>query len=72
MPSNLTHPSGHALQFVAPPNENSVGDVTPHFSSVPSPTQKYPVLQRRHLGFVVEFLAAMAKHWYHFLNSSPK
>ena len=39
MPSNLTHPSGHALQFVAPPNENSAGDVTPHFSSVPSPTQ---------------------------------
>ena len=34
-----TQPSQHALQLVAPPNENSVGDVTPHFSSVPSPTQ---------------------------------
>ena len=34
-----TQPSQHALQLVAPPNENSVGDVTPHFSSAPSPTQ---------------------------------
>ena len=51
---SLTHPSGQGEQLAADPKENSVGELTPHRSSVPSPTQKYPVLQPRHLGLVTE------------------
>ena len=51
---SLTHPSGQGEQLVANPKENSVDELTPHRSSVPSPTQKYPVLQPRHLGLVDE------------------
>ena len=53
----LTHPSGQGEHFAAEPKENSVGELSPHRSSVPSPTQKYPLVQPRHLGLVVEFRA---------------
>jgi len=51
---SLTHPSGQGEQLAADPKENSVDELTPQRSSLPSPTQKYPALQPRHLGLVTE------------------
>ena len=57
----LTHASGHAEQFAANPNENSVGEASPQRFSVPLPGQKKPVVHPRQRGLDVEFKAIIEK-----------